>query len=152
MDLLTLKHTGHSTHARAREAVLLLENRLLETGGCNYGNTIVFGQVLRPHVEPTGLTLLALGGELDSKGRIAKSIEYLQRELSSQTTTASLCYGLLGLAAQDRWPADAREWLAVAGRRTLARDPSGYKLALLALAWLGPSCPLIPSIAREAHR
>jgi hypothetical protein len=141
--LLALKHTLHATHRRAREAALLLVNRLLETGGCNYGNTIVFGQALRPHVQPTGACLLALAGEDDPTGRIQRSCEYLRRELSRQTATASLCYGLLGLAAQGALPADANDWLQAAAKRTLARDPAAYTLALLALASLGPDCPLI---------
>jgi hypothetical protein len=101
MSLLALKHTLQAKHARARDAVLLLVNRLLETGGCNYGNTIVFGQALRPHLQATGLCLLALGGEVDATGRIGRSRDYLSSELSARTATASLCYGLLGLAAQD---------------------------------------------------
>jgi hypothetical protein len=146
ISLLALKHTLHAKHRRAREAALLLVNRLLETGGCNYGNTIVFGQVLRPHVQPTGMCLLALAGEADPTLRIGLSCEYLQRELSERTATASLCYGLLGLAAQDAFPPQARDWLEAATHRTLDRDPSAYKLALVALASLGTNCPLIARI------
>jgi hypothetical protein len=145
-SLLALKHTNHARHPRARQAVLLLVNRMLETGGCNYGNTIVLGQTLRPHVQPTGTALTALAGEDDPTGRIGRSCEYLRRELSQRTTTSSLCYGLLGLAAQDAFPSEAHDWLQAATGRTLKRDPSGYKLALLALASLGTSCPLIARV------
>lgn len=143
LNLLALKQTGHANHPRARQAALLLINRLLETGGCNYGNTVVFGQALRAHLEPTGVCLLALAGEDDPTGRVERSIEYLQRELSERTATASLCYGLMGLAAQQALPTDASTWLEVATRRTLNRDPASYKLALLALASLGVKNPLI---------
>jgi hypothetical protein len=146
MGLLALKHARHAAHRRARQAALLLVDRLLPTGGCNYGNTIVFGQALRPHVQPSGMCLLALAGEEDSTGHIARSCNYLRRELSQQTPTGSLCYGLLGLAAQDAFPAEAHAWLQAAAHRTLARDPAADKLALVALASLGPKCPLI---ARE---
>jgi hypothetical protein len=146
MNLLALKHSRFAQNRRAREAVLLLVNRMFDSGGCNYGNTIVFGQILRPHVQPTGIALLALAQEDDATGRIARSIEYLQRELSAETATASLCYGLLGLAAQGAFPAEADAWLQAAADRTLARDPSSYKLALVALASLGPDCPLIARV------
>jgi hypothetical protein len=145
MHLLALKHTGHEDHVRARDAVRLLQDRLLEMGGCNYGNTYVFGQQLRPHVQPTGVAMLALAGEHDASGRAKKSVDYLTRELPRQAATDSLCYGLLGLAAQQDLPAAAEAWLAAASRRTFSRGPSSYKLALLALAGLGPSCTLIPA-------
>jgi hypothetical protein len=145
MHLLALKHTGHGDHARARDAVRLLQDRLLDGGGCNYGNTVVFKQQLRPHVQPTGLALLALGGEDEVRGQMEKSVSYLERELPRQAATDSLCYGLLGLAAQQSLPAPADAWLAAASRRTISRGPSSYKLALLALAGLGASCPLVPA-------
>jgi hypothetical protein len=150
MSLLALRHAGLADHPRAREAARLLVDRLLRSGGCNYGNTVVFGQELRSHVEPTGLSLVALRGQADSDGRIGKSIDYLQGALSQDTTTISLSYGLLGLAAHDAWPQDGHDWLRAAARRTLARDRGGYKLALLALAWLGTDCPLIPADATTA--
>lgn len=152
MNLLALNLTGNGNGERAREAVLLLQNRLLPSGGANYGNTVVFRQELRPHVESTGLALWALGPDADDSGLTEKAIDYLNRELSAETTTASLSYGLLGLAAQGRWPNEADRWLEAASRRTLRRDPSTFKLALLALAALGPACPLIPSTREPVAR
>jgi hypothetical protein len=143
MNLLALRQTGHDDHLRAREAALLLMDRLLDTGGCNYGNTVVFGQALRPHLEPTGLCMLALAGCEDRSGRIDRSLEYLASELNERTTSISLSYALLGLAAHGRPTSQFEPWLERAARRTLARDPSAYKLALLALAALGDDCPLI---------
>jgi hypothetical protein len=143
ISLLALKHSRFGHQSRARQAVRLLNNRLIESGGCNYGNTVVFGQTLRPHVQPTGICLLALAGEADSTGRIARSVDYLDRELSQGTATASLCYGLLGLAAQGAFPKRANDYLRAAASRTQARDASSYKLALLALAAQGPESPLI---------
>ena len=141
--VLALKAVGMSAHARTREAVRLLVDRLLAEGGCNYGNTIVLGQTLRPHLQPTGVCLLALADEPDADGRIGKSIEYLLRALNQRTATASLCYGLIGLAAHDSSPADAELVLANAAQWTLKREAAPYKLALLALAALGKVCPLI---------
>jgi len=56
------------------------------------------------------------------------------------------CYGLLGLAAHNATPAAADDWLQAAAGRTLAREPSSYHLALLALAALGDTCPLLPPV------
>lgn len=134
LHVLALKAAGHGSHARTREAVALLIDRQIASGGCNYGNTEVLGQALLPHVQPTGLAMLALAGESDSARRIEASLAYLARSLSARTTTASLCWGLLGLSAHDRRPTDADSWLESAYGRTIRRDRSPYKLALLALA------------------
>jgi hypothetical protein len=142
-NVMALKHVGLAKHRRTLQGTAVLVNRLLDDGGCNYGNTIVFGQALRPHIEPTGVTLMALAGEAHTDLRIQRSVEYLQRELSPQTATVSLYYGLLGLAAQGAFPAIADRMLSAAADRTLAQGGSPYKLALLALAALGRECPLI---------
>jgi hypothetical protein len=132
--VLALKSAGHGDHARTREAVRLLHDRLLVDGGCNYGNTTVLGQVLRPHIQPTGLALLALAGETDHDGRIERSLAYLEGEINRDTTTASLAYGVLGLARHGRLAASANDWLAARANRTLKTDASPYRLALLLLA------------------
>jgi hypothetical protein len=142
MHVLALKAAGHAEHPRTREAVRLLVDRLLPGGGCNYGNTVVMDQVLRPHLQPTGLAMLALAGEQDRDGRIAKSLDYLSRELSTKTPAASVSYGLMGLAAHDRLPAADSAWLETAYRRTIARDAAPYRLALIALAAMGTKGPL----------
>jgi hypothetical protein len=142
LALLALRTAGLVDHPRARDAARLLYDRLLSTGGCNYGNTIVLGQALLPHVEPTGLTLLALAGRPDSHGRIAASIAYLAGTLGPETTPASLAYGLLGLAAQKTALAQADEWLSLCVEGSYRRGAS-LELALLALAALGDDCPLV---------
>jgi hypothetical protein len=134
LAVLALKSAGQGEHERTREAVRLLRDRLLENGGCNYGNTTVLGQTLRPHLQPTGLALLALHGEEDSDGRIARSLDYLQSELNVETPTASLCYAVLALRRHGRELPQAAGWLDGAARRTIARDGSPYRLALLLLA------------------
>lgn len=132
--VLALKAVGKSRHPRTREAVRLLVNRLLPHGGCNYGNTVVLGQELVPHVQPTGIVLMALAGEGIEDPRIERSLKYLEQNLSAETTTASLAYGLLGLAAHGRTPADRFAWLESSYNRVDARGASPYRIALLALA------------------
>ena len=141
--VLALKSIGRAEHARTREAVRLLLDRQLATGGCNYGNTVVLGQPLRPHVQPTGIVLLALAGERDGAAKTAKSLVYLRGAISAETTTTSLAWALLGLAAHRQTPIEAEEWLAAAARRTLDRDKAPHKLALLALAALAERSPLV---------
>ena len=62
---------------------MLLLDRQLPSGGCNYGNTSVLGQMLRPHVQPTCVALLALAKEQDQGSRIAKSVSWLRKALSN---------------------------------------------------------------------
>ncbi len=141
--LLALKSVGLGDHPRAREAVTLLTDRLFQTGGCNYGNTSVLGQTLRPHLAPSGLTLAALAGEDDASGRIASTLAYVLREVAQQPTAMSLAYGLIGLAAHDQFPSDWAAWLAAACQRTRKAGASPFRLALLALAASGRNCPLL---------
>lgn len=149
MNVLALKAVGRTSPRRTRDGVRLLTDRLLPGGGCNYGNTIVLGQPLRPHLMPTGWALLALSGERDSDGRVRRSLDFVQRSASRGTATASLCLGLLGLAAHDRMHPTAVNLLSVAAARALHGQPSPHKLALLALAVAGADSPLV-SLSREA--
>jgi hypothetical protein len=134
LAVMALQSAGYAEHSRVREGVKLLSDRLLETGGANYGNTVVLGQTLRAHVQPTGLTLLALRGHQDQTGKLQRSIGWLARSIGPTTTPVSLAYALLGLAAHNHLPSDAENWLRTAAERELSRQPRPYVLALLALA------------------
>jgi hypothetical protein len=133
LAVLALKAAGEGNHPRAQEAVRLLCDRLLPDGGCNYGNTIVLGQTLRPHIQPTALTLLALFGERDNDGRIAKSVDWLCTAVDAQTAAASMAYGVWALAHYGRFPANANQWLAGAASRHTTRS-SPHRMALVLLA------------------
>jgi len=132
-----LKAAGNSSHERTRDGVRLLVDRQLAGGGCNYGNTMVLGQMLRPHVQPTGVALLALASEQDAGGRIARSVAWLRRSIGPTTTAASLAWAILGLARHGVQIAEADAWLCAAAERVLRHDRSPHKLALLALAAKG---------------
>ncbi|MFZ5830555.1 MAG: hypothetical protein ACOY3P_10725, partial [Planctomycetota bacterium] len=95
--VLALKAMGHARHPRCREAVRLIIDRTLPGGGWNYGNTIVLGNTLLPHVQPTGLALAALAGEAGSASAIERAVGYLRRTLTATTAAASLGYALLGM-------------------------------------------------------
>jgi hypothetical protein len=107
LGVLALKASGHREHPRTKTAVKLLVDRLLASGGCNYGNTIVMGQALLPHIQPTGLVLLALAGEAVNDPRIERSLVYLEKALRWTTAVTSLAIGIVALTAHGRRPADA---------------------------------------------
>jgi hypothetical protein len=140
---VAFKALDMNDHPRTREAVTLLTDRLLPDGGCNYGNTFVLGQMLRPHLQPSGITMLALKEEFDVNRKIANTLDYLTKAVTVETPSASLAWALLGLAAHSRTPRNAKELLATAYERTMKRDKSPHKIALLALAALGTEAPLI---------
>lgn len=145
-SVLALKAVGLADHPRTREGVRMLVDRFLEAGGCNYGNTAALGQVLRPHVEPTGLTLMALNGEDVKDARVEKSLKFLEDSISVQTTPISLSYAVLGLTAHDRRPSTTATWLETVYRRSIRRQTSSpLSLALLVLAAQGKNCPLMQS-------
>jgi hypothetical protein len=135
--VLALKAAGKGDVPPAREGVAVLIDRQLPDGGLNYGNTEVLGQFLRPHLEPTGIGLIALAGETDASGRVAKSIEWLGRSMGPATTPLSLAWALMGLRAQGVTLPQADDWLSSAAARVNVRDRSPHKLALLALAAKG---------------
>ncbi|MGC4006461.1 MAG: hypothetical protein QM811_26395 [Pirellulales bacterium] len=134
LAVMALQAQGLADHPRRREGLQVLQNRLLPRGGANYGNTIVLGQELLPHLQASGFVLQALAGQADASGRIAKTRDYLKRELGPATGATSLAFGLLGLLAWNDVPPDAGNWLQSSAKRVLRRDNSPYRLAALALA------------------
>jgi hypothetical protein len=135
--VLALKAIGQGESPACREGIALLLDRQLPGGGLNYGNTYVLGQLIRPHVQPTAIALLGLAGDQHCQSRIAKSVAWLHRSISPQTTPLSLGWAILALKAHGLELAPCEEWLAAAAGQVQSRDRSLYKLALLALAAKG---------------
>jgi hypothetical protein len=129
--------SGIAPEAAIREGIAVLIDRQLPGGGLNYGNTEVLGQYLRAHVEPTGIALIALAGEMDVSGRIAKSVAWLRRNIGPTTTPLSIGWALLGLRAHGIELPPADPWLSAAAEMVRGRNRSPHKLALLALAAKG---------------
>jgi hypothetical protein len=150
MFVIALKAAGLSDHERVRDGVRLVTDRLLPNGGSNYGSTLVLGQATLAQVQSTGLAMLALAGEANTDPRIDLSLQYLEASIGAETTTASLCYGLLGLTSHDRRPPHAKAWLASALDRELSRSASAYKLGLLALASV-PDAAWLPTRTEVVH-
>jgi hypothetical protein len=133
--VLALRAAGYGQHARTLEGAQLVLDRLLPAGGANYGNTIVLGQPLLPHVEPTGVAMWALAGEQPSDQRVEKSLDYLEREIGPALAPASLAFACLGLTAHGRRPSGAEAWCVQALEGVAVGAPLGvYEQSLLLLA------------------
>ena len=124
------------------EAVRLIMDRQLPQGGFNYGNTSVLGQLLLPHVQPTGIALATLALAQIDKSRVERSLSYLQQQWPTLNSTASLCYAAIGLAAYGVIPESLEEKLQERYQVWIKRKGCTYKLALLALAAQKEQCLL----------
>ena len=102
ISILALKANGNGRHDRVLEAVRMILDRQLLTGGWNYGNTTVFHRELLPMPEHTGQALCALSGYVQAP-EVQKSIDYLKNQLPGLRTPLSLCWCLFGLRA---WSVD----------------------------------------------
>ena len=98
LSVLALRGNGYSKHARTFEAVAMIMDRQLPSGGWNYGNTTVFSQELLPMPEHTGQALCAISGYVQMS-EVRKSIEYLDVQRPRLKTPLSLCWSLFGLKA-----------------------------------------------------
>ena len=134
LAVMALKAHGYADHPRTLEGMRIVKDRLLPRGGANYGNTFVLGQQLLPHLQPTGLALMALAGTADDNGYQAAARAYLLRELPILPGASSLAYGILGLHAHGIELPEVDGLLQAAAERVLRRDTSPYRLALLCWA------------------
>jgi hypothetical protein len=135
MAVLALRRAGQGENERTRDGERLIRDRVIRSGGWNYGNSTVFGADLRPHPAPTGLALLALAGidDIDSP-HVARSCAYLEQILPTTRAPQSLCFGTLALAAWGRRPTAADDWLMAARAGAVRRSNSVAQLAHLLLA------------------
>ncbi len=139
MALMALEIAGQGGHPRLAEAQLLLLDRQIPGGGWNYGNTIVFGQVLRPMPESTGMVLNALSQKV-SREAVQKSLAYLEATVTNLKTPWALGWALLGLGAWGARPAAAGEMLqACLARQARVSSYDTSSLALLLTASRGTS-------------
>jgi len=144
---LAMRACGHATHRRAQDAICLLLDRQLPSGGWNSGATITFGLEMRPAPESTGLALQALAG-LVPKTAVEHSIAYLRSELTFLNSPISLAWATLGLHAwQETIDRPQERILQVLARQEKSGPHDTTSLSLLLLAW---HCPagLIPWFER----
>jgi hypothetical protein len=133
--LLALRVCGHETHVRAKDAVRLLMDRQLATGGWNVGTTISFGQQTWPTPEATGVALQALAG-LVPRPAVEKSLAYLRSQLPALRAPMSLGWAILGLRAwQETIDQPQARILGVLDRQEQSGPCDTFALSLLLLAW-----------------
>jgi hypothetical protein len=110
----------------------------LPRGGWNYGNTLVFGQELRPMPLSTGIALNALKNQT-SVATIQRSLSYLESRVASLPTPLSLGWSLLGLRAWAAPLGPFQAWIASCWKN---QERYGHydttSLALLMVAWKSP--------------
>ncbi|EMI22030.1 hypothetical protein RMSM_01038 [Rhodopirellula maiorica SM1] len=99
MALLAMRHCDRANHPRAIEATKLLLDRQLPTGGANYGNTFVLGQVLRPHVLPSAMCVVALHRITPVPKELGATVHYLQQELNRPIAATSLSWTIHALVS-----------------------------------------------------
>jgi len=74
----------------------MLLDRACVGGGWNAGNSLVYGVLLRPHVEATAIALLALQDE--PRGEvIERSLQWLRQEATTIESVSSLAWSILSL-------------------------------------------------------
>jgi uncharacterized protein (DUF362 family) len=98
---LALRRVGQGSHPRVAEGEKLLLDRVLETGGLNYGNRRIFGITLEPIPTPTSLALLALQGRAGDP-LVARSLDYLRDQAAHASDVEHLAWSILALAAHDQ--------------------------------------------------
>jgi len=154
LAVMALRREGFARHPRVVEGVHLIRNRAIPGSGWNYGNSVVFGNILRPQPGPTGLALLALAGTEGPRETVEPALGYLRTALPTIRATLSLSWGLLGLRAWGAEPPEAEGWLAEAAAQAFAGNAdSSLGLLLLAagrksLGLLG--IPVAPGARRQA--
>lgn len=110
LAILALRSCGFEGHERIREAVRMILDRQLPSGGWNYGNKIVFNKELRPIPECTGIALSALA-RLTDRSRIKLCIDYLEEEIKKLRTPLALSWAIFGLSAWSNRSDNFRDWI-----------------------------------------
>ncbi|MHA3771590.1 hypothetical protein ACXR0O_08640 [Verrucomicrobiota bacterium sgz303538] len=122
---------------RTNEGVRLLLDRQLPKGGWNFGNTVVYGSELYPTEETVGVVLTALADHCEQP-KVERSISFIEQRLQRIRTPLTLAWGILGLAAWGRRPANADEWIAECLDRQKLFGP--FDTSHLALLFVASRC------------
>jgi hypothetical protein len=142
LHLLSLRALGKEQHLRYRDGIRVLLNRQLPGGGCNYGNTTVLGQLLRPHLLPSALALLALASE-PREPTIMRSVGYLRKALREPQTLISACWAWQAAYAFGEAPLGAEGAIRKQMEQVDEGDKNPYLYALLTLAAAGSESPIV---------
>lgn len=136
LALMALGSEGHSGHERVREAIAVLRDRQVSTGGWNVGSTRVFREEQGALPEMTGMALAAMRGHV-RRDDVAKAFAYLSGVAGRHRTPLALGWCLLGLAAWGEAPDAGQAWIdGCLDRQDFFGPYETSQLALLALAAL----------------
>jgi hypothetical protein len=132
--VVALREAGYADNARRLEGMKLLVDRLLPSGGANYGNTVVFDQELLEHPHSSGVVAWALAGEAVDDKRLEKTIQRLKLVTERPTGAASLAWAARGLAAHHQADAATAEQIASKLTLSIEKNAGLHKTAMLTLA------------------
>jgi hypothetical protein len=139
LSMIALRAAGYAGHPRIEEATRMLMDRQLPHGGWNCGNTIVFGQELRPAPESTGTALHALAG-LIPREKVQLSLDYLSKEITRLRTPIALGWSLLALNSWGVSPPNVSSLIAGCLERQERYGPyDTTSLCLLVLPLVSPT-------------
>ncbi|QVL32791.1 DUF362 domain-containing protein [Telmatocola sphagniphila] len=97
---LALRLCGQGEHPRVVEGIRTIFDRAFETGGANYGNRTVLGQLTTPFPGPSSLMLLALQG-FDDEKRVQAGRTFLFDSVRESTDLEHLAWAILALSVYD---------------------------------------------------
>ncbi|CAE7290551.1 unnamed protein product, partial [Symbiodinium sp. CCMP2456] len=154
--VVALRAAGLADNARRLEGVRLLVDRLLPSGGANYGNTVVLDQELLEHTHSSGVVAWALSAEDVRDERLKKTIQRLKLVADRPTGAASLAWAARGLAAHQQTDAATAVQVAATlttavmkqkglhkvSRRTALAAGGLIAAGLLSLAWKRSKTPV----------
>jgi len=153
LAVLALSGSDAADHPRARQGRELIRDRAIRTGGWNYGNSQVFGADLRAQPVPTGMALCALmTGDDRDLPCAERGCDFLERTIPRTRAPQSLAWGILGLSACGRRPADSDRWASESLAKVAGRADSAASVAalLLAVAPRGLSRIGVVTVTQEA--
>lgn len=139
MSVLSLCLSGFGANERVNEAVQMLMDRQLPSGGWNIGSSIIYGRETYPQLDCTGLALTTLARHVE-KREIKRSLDYMKSQAVSCRTPLSLGWTLFGLGAWDERPTEAERWIVECLSRQKKFGAYGTTiLSLLLLAYKAKS-------------
>ncbi|MBW2107316.1 MAG: terpene cyclase/mutase family protein [Deltaproteobacteria bacterium] len=140
LALIALRSAGYHDHERVLEGKRLLLDRQLPDGGWNYGNTRVFGKILRPMPACTAMALGALAMTVPET-IVTVSLQYLKEAIKTIRSPLSLGWGVLALSAWGNRPPAAFSWIVEALQRQQRYGLFDTALlSLLLVAFFEPDC------------
>ena len=95
--VLALKAANLLGHERYRQGIRFLKDRILDSGGSNYGNKVVLGKSLEPVPIPSAMTLIALQGEALNP-QISNSLEYIIKTVELRNDIQDVAWGIIALS------------------------------------------------------